>query len=72
MKQLKIFLVEEQKQHRVYPPNSEMFSAFDHTPFEKVRVVILGQDPYHGPGEAHGFSFSVKKGVPYSIASKHL
>ena len=40
-----------------------MFSAFDHTPFDKVRVVILGQDPYHGPGEAHGLSFSVKKGV---------
>lgn len=63
MKTLKAFLVEEQKSHTVYPPNSEIFSAFDHTPFDKVRVVILGQDPYHGPGEAHGLSFSVKKGI---------
>ena len=63
MKQLKLFLVEEQKQHVVYPPNAEMFAAFEQTPFDKVRVVILGQDPYHGPGEAHGLSFSVKKGV---------
>ena len=63
MKNLKAFLVEEQKNHVVYPPNSEIFSAFTHTPFDKVRVVILGQDPYHGPGEAHGLSFSVKKGI---------
>jgi uracil-DNA glycosylase len=63
MKSLKAFLVEEQKSHVVYPPNSEIFSAFAHTPFDKVRVVILGHDPYHGPGEAHGLSFSVKKGV---------
>ncbi len=63
MKKLKTFLVEEQQQHTVYPPNSEIFAAFEHTPFDKVRVVILGQDPYHGPGEAHGLSFSVKKGI---------
>lgn len=63
MKNLKTFLVEEQQQHTVYPPNAEIFAAFDHTPFDKVRVVILGQDPYHGPGEAHGLSFSVKKGI---------
>ena len=63
MKNLKKFLVEEQSQYTVYPPNSEIFSAFQHTPFHSVRVVILGQDPYHGPGEAHGLSFSVKKGV---------
>jgi uracil-DNA glycosylase len=63
MKNLKVFLVEEQKNNVVYPPNSEIFSAFEHTPFDKVRVVILGQDPYHGPGEAHGLSFSVKKGI---------
>lgn len=60
MKSLKAFLVEEQRNHTVYPPNSEIFSAFQHTPFHSVRVVILGQDPYHGPGEAHGLSFSVK------------
>jgi len=63
MKTLKQFLVTEQQQHTVYPPNGEIFSAFTHTPFDKVRVVILGQDPYHGPGEAHGLSFSVKKGI---------
>ena len=63
MKQLKLFLVEEQQHHTVYPPNSEIFTAFEQTPFDNVRVVILGQDPYHGPGEAHGLSFSVKKGI---------
>ena len=63
MKSLKSFLVEEQTHHVVYPPNTEIFAAFEHTPFDKVRVVILGQDPYHGPGEAHGLSFSVKKGI---------
>ena len=63
MKRLKQFLMEEQQNHVVYPPNAEIFSAFEQTPFDKVRVVILGQDPYHGPGEAHGLSFSVKKGI---------
>ena len=61
--ELRSFLREEQSQHRVYPPNDEIFSAFWSTPFSNVRVVILGQDPYHGPGEAHGMSFSVKKGI---------
>ena len=71
MKQLKLFLVEEQKNNVVYPPNSEIFSAFEQTPFDNVRVVILGQDPYHGPGEAHGLSFSVKKGVNSKINTKY-
>ncbi len=48
---------------RIYPPGPEIFAAFDHTPFEKVRVVILGQDPYHGAGQAHGLCFSVRPGV---------
>ncbi len=48
----------------IYPPGREMFAALDHTPFERVRVVILGQDPYHGPGQAHGLCFSVRPGVP--------
>ena len=48
----------------IYPPGAEIFSALDHTPFERVRVVILGQDPYHGPGQAHGLCFSVRPGVP--------
>ncbi|RYY50555.1 MAG: uracil-DNA glycosylase [Chitinophagaceae bacterium] len=47
----------------IYPPGQLIFNAFEHTPFEKVSVVILGQDPYHGPGQAHGLSFSVQKGV---------
>lgn len=47
----------------VYPPKNELFSALNLTPFSKVKVVIIGQDPYHGPGQAHGLSFSVKRGV---------
>ena len=46
-----------------YPPAGKIFEAFDRTPFDKVKVVILGQDPYHEPGQAHGLSFSVKPGV---------
>lgn len=48
----------------VFPPGKQMFAAFDATAFDQVRVVILGQDPYHGPGQAHGLSFSVPPGVP--------
>ena len=48
----------------VYPPGGEIFAAFDATPFDTVKVVILGQDPYHGPGQAHGLCFSVRPGVP--------
>ena len=48
----------------IYPPGPEIFAAFDHTPFDAVRVVILGQDPYHGPDQAHGLCFSVRPGVP--------
>lgn len=47
----------------IYPPGPLIFNAFNETPFEKVSVVILGQDPYHGPGQAHGLSFSVPKGI---------
>jgi uracil-DNA glycosylase len=56
---------------RVYPPGPQMFAALDATPFEEVKVVILGQDPYHGPGQAHGLSFSVPPGVdvPPSLAN---
>lgn len=48
----------------IYPPGRQMFAALDAVPFEAVKVVILGQDPYHGPGQAHGLSFSVPPGVP--------
>lgn len=63
-KLLKDFLVEEKKKYTVYPPGSLIFNAFDHTPFDNVKVVILGQDPYHGPRQAHGLCFSVPQGVP--------
>lgn len=49
---------------RIYPPGPQIFAAFDATPFEQVKVVVLGQDPYHGPGQAHGLCFSVLPGVP--------
>jgi uracil-DNA glycosylase len=61
---LKEFLVEEKKKYTIYPPGKLIFNAFEHTPFDKLRVVILGQDPYHGPGQAHGLCFSVPIGVP--------
>lgn len=61
--QLKEFLLEEKSRHTIYPPGQLIFSAFNHTPFEKVKVVILGQDPYHGPGQAHGLCFSVPDGI---------
>ena len=48
----------------IYPPGADIFAAFDATPFDAVKVVILGQDPYHGPGQAHGLCFSVRSGVP--------
>jgi uracil-DNA glycosylase len=61
---LKDFLKAEKAKFRVYPPGSQIFNAFNHTPFRDVKVVILGQDPYHGPGQAHGLCFSVPVGVP--------
>ncbi len=60
---LKRFLLEERAQHVVYPRGGEIFQAFKLTPFKAVRVVIIGQDPYHGPGQAHGLCFSVPPGV---------
>ena len=64
MRRLSDFLKTEKKVGKeIFPIGSEIFSAFNFTPFEKVKVVILGQDPYHGRGQAHGLSFSVKDGV---------
>ena len=60
---LKEFLVEEKSSHTVFPPGSQIFNAFNFTPFNTVKVVILAQDPYHGPGQAHGLCFSVPEGV---------
>ena len=64
MAELKAFLVAERAAHTVYPPGRDMFNAFWYTPLSRVRVVILGQDPYHGPNQAHGLCFSVRRGVP--------
>lgn len=61
--ELKSFLLEEKNKFTIYPPGSEIFAAFNYTPFDKVKVVILGQDPYHGPGQANGLCFSVKHGI---------
>ena len=64
MDELRDFLVsEKQAQKEIYPPSSLIFTAFNTTPLEQVKVVILGQDPYHGPNQAHGLSFSVQKGI---------
>ena len=72
MQKLREFLKEEQAAGKViYPRPNDIFSAFEHTPFDQVKVVILGQDPYHGPGQAHGLCFSVKPGVrvPHSLVN---
>jgi uracil-DNA glycosylase len=63
MEELKTFLVEEKKHYTIFPQGSHIFNAFNSTPFENVKAVILGQDPYHGAGQAHGLSFSVQDGV---------
>lgn len=64
MEALRTFLKQEKAAGKtIYPPGPLIFNAFNHTPFEKVKVVIIGQDPYHGPGQAHGLSFSVPQGV---------
>ena len=56
----------------IYPPGSQIFRAFDLTPLNELKVVILGQDPYHGPGQAHGLSFSVSAGVPAPPSLKNI
>lgn len=61
--QLRMFLKKEYQNHTVYPPMDDLWTAFQLTDYEAVKVVILGQDPYHGPGQAHGLSFSVKPGI---------
>jgi uracil-DNA glycosylase len=64
MLKLKAFLLKENQDGKtIYPPENCIFNAFSHTPFYNVKVVIIGQDPYHGPQQAHGLAFSVQKGV---------
>jgi len=73
MKNLKAFLLQEKETGKsVYPKGADIFNAFNHTPFDKVEVVILGQDPYHGDGQAHGLSFSVQKGVATPPSLKNI
>ncbi|MES2827563.1 MAG: uracil-DNA glycosylase [Bacteroidota bacterium] len=73
MLKLKAFLLEEkQNGQTVYPKGADIFNALNHTPFDKVKVVILGQDPYHGTGQAHGLSFSVQKGMTVPPSLKHI
>lgn len=62
-KELTTFVGERYRNARIYPPGSRIFAAFDECPFNNVKVVILGQDPYHGPGQANGLCFSVNPGV---------
>jgi uracil-DNA glycosylase len=64
MAELREFLLREKGEHTIYPPGKDIFNAFWYTPFDQVRVVILGQDPYHGPNQAHGLCFSVMPPVP--------
>lgn len=63
--QLKSFLKTEKEKYTIYPPGNKIFSAFNHTPVNKVKVVIIGQDPYHGEGQANGLCFSVSDGIKH-------
>lgn len=69
---LKEFVAEQYTTATVYPPQEEVMSAFYSVSYKDVKVVILGQDPYHGPGQAHGMSFSVKKGVPLPPSLRNI
>tara|TARA_Y100001949_G_C15931442_1_gene305828 strand:+ start:89 stop:715 length:627 start_codon:yes stop_codon:yes gene_type:complete len=62
-KNLVSFVKSEYQQHRIYPPGSQIFNAFQYCPLDQTKVVIIGQDPYHGPGQANGLCFSVAEGV---------
>ncbi|HSI66019.1 MAG TPA: uracil-DNA glycosylase [Planococcus sp. (in: firmicutes)] len=69
---LREFLKKEYASELIYPPKEDLWSAFEHTPFTDVKVVILGQDPYHGPNQAHGLSFSVRPGVPHPPSLRNM
>ncbi len=66
------FVRDEYATHRIYPRGSNIFRAFDKCPFERLKVVIIGQDPYHGPGQAHGLCFSVADGVPFPPSLQNI
>ncbi len=62
-KKLQTFLIQERANHTVFPPENDVFNALRYTAYQNVKVVLLGQDPYHGEGQAHGLAFSVQPGV---------
>jgi uracil-DNA glycosylase len=69
---LSSFVRDEYQTQQVFPPRKEIFNAFWHCPLHQVKVVVLGQDPYHGPGQAHGLSFSVKSGIPLPPSLRNI
>lgn len=69
---LKQFLLAEKAKYKVYPPSKQIFAAFDHTAPQDVKVVIMGQDPYHGDGQACGFCFSVQEGTPHPPSLRNI
>jgi len=71
-KKLSAFVHEEYRTHKIYPPAKLVFNAFDQCPFDQVKVVILGQDPYHGPGQAHGLCFSVNDGITFPPSLRNI
>lgn len=70
--QLKQFVDREYEEQVIYPQRNDIFNAFKYCPLDKVKVVILGQDPYHGAGQAHGLSFSVNKGIPIPPSLRNI
>lgn len=70
--ELKKFLIEEKQNYTIYPKGSDMFNAFSYTPFDEVKVVIIGQDPYHGANQAHGLAFSVLDGVSFPPSLRNI
>ena len=71
-KELRAFLKQEYANNTVYPDMNDIFNALKYTSFEDTRVVIIGQDPYHGEGQAHGLCFSVKEGVPFPPSLRNI
>jgi len=70
--ELTSFVKSEYQQNRIFPPGKEIFNAFNLCPFDELKVVIIGQDPYHGPGQAHGLCFSVKDGIDFPPSLKNI
>ncbi len=71
-KSLITFVKDEYQEHTIYPPGKLIFNAFDLCPFDQVKVVIIGQDPYHGPGQAHGLCFSVHDGIAFPPSLRNI